>query len=410
MKARWAWLLVFSLFTSSLGLWLASGTRGVNAQEPTATPTATPTPTEYWHSIWDTPTPLPTRHYECCEGTPEGWGLCTPAADWMINCAQCAPVPTSALLPAYTPMPSPTPYPTYPVVTPTPTLTGTPPISGTVTPIPTVDPGSGWGPFEIADCGDPVMTPGNPAHIYYDGSFDNQQTKARWGFEALGDIYVESVIVEFHTWGNVAGAGSGARARADFGVDDPWLCGSSVSNYKCFTSGCDLFPPAGSGSWDIHDELTWNYGATVYAGEHLRVYWRQWAWDYDYVNYYVQIENVTINGYPLLATPTIAQTATLTPTITPTPVSGTYCCSVECEDPSNDPWKLLPNIEIGSGDCVTVQPYDLSVIGLSQFPGIEFCAVPLRFGEVNIVGVTLSIDVLATVAAALVALRIAWRS
>ena len=59
---------------------------------------------------------------------------------------------------------------------------------------------------------------------------------------------------------------------------------------------------------------------------------------------------------------------------------------------------------------MTVGGTDLSAIGLGTLPTFEICLVPLRFGDVNIVGVTLSIDVLATVAAALVALRLLWRS
>lgn len=112
----------------------------VSAQTPEP---PTPTPSSTWEPLYKTPTPAPTMNTECPIGPPEGWGTITPNPNWLYSCRACiptnTPVPTTPA-PCYcatpstiNPVPNATVCPCYAaVMTGTPLPTNTP----TITPTP----------------------------------------------------------------------------------------------------------------------------------------------------------------------------------------------------------------------------------------------------------------------------------
>lgn len=170
--------------------------------------------------------------------------------------------------------------------------------------------------------------------------------------------------------------------------------------------------------FDDSGEVSWTPDLLYAAGSYLRIVHNQWATSWPYVDFYSELEAVKVNGVYVYGgdvqptpTPTVTPTPTITPTVTPTPVTDTYCCEVVCEQSGGNLWQgTLPVFTVGEGDCVEFPGADLSAIGLGSIPALRVCVAPIDFGAVGILGVEIDLDLMAVILAALLSLRVLWRS
>ena len=391
-------LALFSCI-SLLLLLLPSATSASTLLQATDTPapTSTPEPTATWEPLYKTPTPAPTKDTACCEGTPIGWGSCTPAAEWLVNCNQCAPVPTSEYFGEYTPWPTLTPYPTM-----TPYASSTPG-GPTLTPGPTAEPDYFVGAVQMpsATC---VKGGEWSARCYFLVEHESYA-----GSEIVGAVF--DMCKESSGCGEINAWGPG-QALPDFWNDGVWdhsyqhqcpsvgtRCTGNADACEQLYPGEPYTPDMPIGGTDPGDDMLIGWLASSNACSYFDVY--------DVRLIYYGAPGPTSTPAPT-GVPTPLPTGT--PTVTSTPVSGTYCCSLVCDSGEDPSAGILPIIRVGVGTCATFDPVDLSVIGLGTLPGFELCLTPIRFGSVGILGVSISLDFLSIVLAGLLALRLLWRS
>ena len=391
---------------------------------------STDTPTPTWEPLYKTPTPAPTKDTACCEGTPEGWGSCTPAPEWLLNCNQCAPVPTSEYFGEHTP---------WPTFIPPPSVTPTPTVSGTITPSPSVTPtpsGAVTTTYGIVfDRG--LSCPSDPMDIaswaIANGGLVGDLTEPKFvhvgpvGGVEPSQIYNDMIVcipeggeLDLYSFESFGYAPRLVQYQWHYHVCDGTDCNAGefeVTEDQVNTQGCQTDWNDARGVTAIygsHFDLSAPVGGPSVQRWGVQARWGVWrhttycSWDWveGYLESYFYLAP---DGYNPSPTETPTPTPTGTPTITPTPVSGTYCCTLEC-DPGGDPSSgTLPVISIGQGTCVTFSPVDLSLLGLGELPGFEMCLTPIRFGSLGILGVSISLDFLSSVLAGL-ALRLLWRS
>jgi hypothetical protein len=109
------------------------------------------------------------------------------------------------------------------------------------------------------------------------------------------------------------------------------------------------------------------------------------------------------------------QTATQTPMPTGT-AQVNYCRSLG--GGGSGPGLELPPIVIGPATCASIPAFeiDLSLLPLPDgykhftFPGLAICARPIRFGELNILGIHINLDIFAMLMAGVAMFRLFMRS
>lgn len=71
----------YMLFWAATLLVMCCPVSAASAQSPTNTPD--------WQPIYQTATPLPPGYYDCPSSYPDGWGTATPSALWQLRCGHC---------------------------------------------------------------------------------------------------------------------------------------------------------------------------------------------------------------------------------------------------------------------------------------------------------------------------------
>lgn len=340
------------------------------------------TPTPEWRPIWLTPTPEPTKSYECPDGVPEGWGLRTPSPLWMASCSKCVPqtpVPTSTLMPWQETAAASTPIPYWATQTAiAPTATNTPEV--TEEPVPEF-----WA--ETFHFEDSVQAEVVPIDKLY-----STNTRGR----------LAAFVISYS--GNTSNAGHGDAMLQELSL---YLVNRGPTlGYKCYyrnTLGdvvgsalCDTYAPGAEKvriGFQINHLEDGNFGVRYSTWAEATLSWEAT----------VRFVYRSVDVQP-------------PPQPTSTPVVS-YCSSVKGYDPA-DPGELgleLPVPMVGTPTCTGIPAFeiDLSVLnwlpGVSfeavTFPGLNICATPIKFGEVKFVGISVDLDILSLIMAAVVIIR-----
>lgn len=377
-------------------------TSGINAQEPTNTPEPVP--------LYLTPTPLgtlvPYRGLRPCPdgGVPAGWGTVTPSPRWLMECAHCVPadaaIATVTPLAYAPPVTLPTPGPTIDLWA-TPSFTVTPGVTGTPTSTPTPTPTPVYEHLRVyeglVDCsggGSGSLLVDEYGCIEYEGSASSGESRREWtichteaftasvsAHVAVSHQYAGYSFLRFNGWGNMGAPPYLVNVFAGH-LDYP------VSN---FYEGVWKGAHTGSGEW-FKSGIAWEYG--IWSGPSSYSFW------------------ACFNGAQVEEEPEITPTPGLTPTPTPTPQVGyDYCYTVEDID-SLGPDQGLPSIGIGYSTCYGTGAinFELPIVGEVSIPAISVCFDRLTMGEVQILGVSLDMDVISSAIAAVAVIRLLFRS
>jgi len=345
------------------------------AEEPT------PTPSPDWQPLFPTNTPAPTENYQCPEGNPYGWGTVTPDPYWWINCANCI-TPGSQTQGAES----------------TPDLTSTP----------TPDTGEihvkafGYQPMMPLNCG-----------LY--GDPPAQHCLAEW-YLTIPEADNGQEIVGW-LWGGVDPNWNNASYHYSWAVSGLYKQGGSDIDYETSYWGHTTYDPFQITVGDIRNLIPW----LGHIREEIGAYWEPpvngmdggtYLMHYWFPGYAVGGEDwylfMFYTGTELGAVPT------------PTPIAG-YCGSVQGGGGQGELESWLPQILVAEGSCTQILGWtiDLSVLnwlpgleGITEvsLPGFHLCVNPIQFGEVQLFGVGIDLDLIAFLGAGLVILRILLRS
>jgi hypothetical protein len=413
---------------------LLSGTRIVYAD--------TPTPT--WLPLYVTPTPAPTNDLGCRAGgaKPEGWGTVTPDVGWAYICRNCISTPTPV---------KPTTLPCFcatsiasglgglfystdvPLLTGTPAVTGTPKLCGacschnscsmlwTATPIintstptptftPTATPGLDWFSWGSAYALATVNGQDNSgAGAFADGTklYSNDICGAP---NSIGAVAVKNSFT--CTAGNCSYFGHNTSYINTNRYDGKVMSADNAAgnNYNQIASA-----PAGLAS--MASLMASSLGATrigielpqgayfdwVQPRAHSYAYWGAAGHDD------VEIIAVVCHNRMVVKTPTPG------PSPTPGPGLG-YCSNVNgtAQNKATDLGITLPGVLVGPGTCNTYGGYTIGLswvsaigelVGVSVpasigMPGITLCVKPVRFDNLNIFNMTIDLNLLAQILAA----------
>lgn len=358
-------------------------------------------PTQTWEPLFKTPTPGPTMDIGACpSGLPGDWGTETPSPLWFSQCFNCflTLTPWATTTPAY---PSQTPGVGTGTVTPLPSQTTTPTASAT--------PGAA-----------PTITP-TPNFRYYlgasIGSFTVQKQAQSWyGWQLVDfnvpDDYFGGFVADVTINGNVDaqlancnGMGcnyQGAwQSLADLDRQGgAKVCVTSGDGGFSYTQMCSNLLPGISHVPINH--ISWINGNRNLTG----IFQAYGHPDYS--------GSITVSNVQLILWGNDWQRITPTPTpVTPTPeLNGSYCSNVNGVPgslPGGNELPDLPVIVVGQASCVVLEPFSLNTsilnwiegfeINSLDFPGLRICVSPIRFGTLDIVGVSINLDLMAMVMA-----------
>lgn len=402
---RYFWLFFSFLLTFSLH----SGIKPVNAQEITDTPTPIPTNTPTYVPIFNPVTKTPVN-VECPGHQPIGWGEVTPAPMWSMYCMQCVTpesngwdwgenpfdaTPTSDLTPGNTPTPTPQfkemevlfnwPYSSYPdELIPANTMHST-------------------NMFEVS-YGDIY----NLTYYMRESSVEEPYINSRIYGQYYGVYYLPG------RGPSMSGYNSGVKVtgecRAIDGcllnfedVEYPLNYGQKFTFYEGIVNlgaGANLVTGEINFYVDIYkDSVETNKQGFTVRVEKLSNYifydsswFNDFIWDYD----------------PISFEP---------------PPPDTFCSTVLGND--TDPVLgeegsfKIPVPSIGQGVCFSTISFNIPLDWLSSvwpeaqdisLPGVNFCFLPISFGNLSMFGISIDMDILALAMAAIVLLRFITRS
>ncbi len=349
------------------------------AEEPT------PTPSPDWQPLFPTNTPAPTENYQCPDGNPDGYGTITPDPYWWINCANC--------------------------ITPgSPTQGATSTLDLTSTPTPTPDPGE----LHVKAFGYQPMTPLNCGYF---GNPPAQHCLAEWYLTIPEADNGQEIVGRL--WGGISGRWNNVDIYYTWNVSNLWDPGGAYLNFDSTYWGYLEYDNSEMDPNEVRGLIPWLGTIRTAAlaewadpingmdgGTYLMHYWfpanTVGAEDWYLFMFY--------KGTELGAVPT------------PSPIAG-YCGSVAGEGGGQgqdlDSW--LPQILVAEGTCIQVLGWTIDLSVLNWLPGLEgitdvtlpgfhLCVNPIQFGEVQLFGVGIDLDLIAFLGAGLVILRILLRS
>ncbi len=410
-------LCLFTLFLSLSLLFATSFSVALAQESDPPTPTLGP-------FSFSTPTPVsitPGLH-PCPEGLPSGFGSITPSRRWLYECSHCllSLYPTStplSLTPRFllTPIPTldifstPTPYgfvaTATPTPAPTPTATSTPP------PPPSLSL-AGFYKYSAAD-EEVYVSSGYWVDSYYlkvqRASSYNPQNYSYFvqtyksgivACDSNGNLKVSSASFNID-WNRIFsydyevsfcssgrdGLGCGSVSAYGLKADSDIVFCSNSSSSKCLECNLDSLEAKITIHSTTLDDM--NHGL-IFTTRGLMAYSQKVIFN-SHKRY--------LSSLPVPATPTPFPTAT----------PDTYCFAV-VED--SEPDISLPVFQIGNSFCYGLNAFNttIPIFGEFSFPGIHVCFDEITFGSINIFGLQISIDLLSSVIAAVVTLRILLRS
>jgi hypothetical protein len=347
-KFRVVFALAFAIV--GLALFVVGGSaeelrQATSTPTPTSTntPTVTPVSTEFWQ--YNTPTLIP-GSYDCPDGYPDGWGTVTPNSVWNLLCGQCIGGGDP-----------------YPTLTPAPTATGGP--------TPTAIPESVYyidSEYYVYGC---VY----PEHAR--GEVD--------AYTMICSIENSGSVVNYYGWFEEVvevGDTPSFRVFTDVDAPDPWFYlyamgeGGSPQYELCGGANCmdNCNPPDGC-TFSISP-------GTMIDG--IRIY-SSGTWHPGPKNLWVN----AVYAYGVAGEEP-------TPTATP---ADSYCYQVDgSEESASFGWSGLT---FGSESCLDIGPYEpLEIPHLAHI-----CFIPFGMGSLDIFGVTVLLDVVLVVLAAILAIR-----
>ena len=383
-------------------------TSGINAQEPTNTPEPVP--------LYLTPTPLgtlvPYRGLRPCPdgGVPAGWGTVTPSPRWLMECAHC--VPADAAIATVTPLAY-TPPLTMPTAIPTLDLWATPAVTPlpTVTPVPTATPEwftdtvtfdifrysgstscdylyhfSGLTPVAFlapGECWDYEEVVG-----HYPGTGNDDFKGCISTLQDHGDAAQVRLGWYLYAWAQGQNATASVYAYGDSDSEGGWdgvLYSAEVSEAGRWVNWTNAYVPGfGSGTYV-------GGNPQIGTGVEMRVCFGDF-----------------IPVGPQLPTATPEPTPTVTPTAQP---GYDHCWEVE-DIEEMGPDQGLPSIGIGHSTCYGTGAinFEFPIVGEVSIPAISVCFDRITMGEVQILGVSLDMDVISSAIAAIAVIRLLFRS
>lgn len=413
LRRRRLLLFCMCLFTSLL----VSGISPVSADEGD-TPTAT------FEPLWPTQTPAPTQVSSCPVGQPAGMYTVTPDSQWLSQCLPCITQtpyyqwPTSTITPFAT---------DFPWVTPS---TGTPEVTPTggilpITPQPTFENPtdiymggySGYkvylGQIQSFDTGGHTTIYDQPSVEFsiITGSDVPSQVTTTWQTNIYLNSSSDCIGSDSTYWFAVDNAGSSVPVTAWFdGVE--YTVAAGQTQRVTYATGK---PPL-----SIHATVSISYPgyghptnpqkAGVIFGTSINA-WGGCGTNHGLSGTFSWTGGIVGNE----------PTATVTPTVTPTPDS--YCNVVHSQAGSSDETAFqLPTIRVGSSTCLPLGNFDIPMSWVSNIlsgmnipesihvPGITLCFKQILFGDVNLFGLQIDLDLLAIIMSAIVTLRLVTRS
>lgn len=392
----------------------------------------TPTPSPTFENLWNTPTPKPTNYYTCnVDKNPTGYGTYTPDAYWLDKCQACITRTPLYTWPTSTPAPWETPQPTNtPASTSTPAPTATPNYSYISAKITTYNVGSPapsmtYSSWEMTDN---TYIPNSKNYTDYHNFYTENGVIKATGTSGY-DIYIV--------------ADTNSSFPADGAYEDHYF---QIKNENCGASTITMandsyFSPGQTFNFRASAVTTWYWWQGVSGARSLT--WGSkpikftvhcaasatddkndltFKWYYGDVGWSGQTRSeqsrilVQRGGFRPASTPV--------PTATP---NNSYCSAVIPQAQSQDvsSYFALPVPTLGWSQCVGFGGFLVplgwvgsigELIGATwtindiNFPQFSVCFRAIRFGSLNLFGINISLDILATVMAAVVAIRIITRS
>lgn len=435
------------------------GIRAQGIEDPTSTPGVGPTPiggygtpvpggTPVYNPLYSTPTPVGTN-YDCpADGLPYGWGLVTPSPLWLMRCGHCVNMLYPTATPAVSLYPTATPIPWIGTLPPvdlgdlpwyTPTPTATPVI--TVTPIPTPTPIPLPAGFRVTYGGVPIQ-----AGEWVSWTNTGSTVHRRFVLDSSVSGITACVGIEYYGYSSGSSTSEFWRGPTTvrFLVDpNEFASRSQFVTMDIVCDGCK-FPggffsvygqdgPVGISAFSYLYPSTvapWSYNPSYSGRANVCVYNADLGRDSSFLIYESLGSYATWNTvgaarwfsstFDLSPTPTPPPTPVPTSTPTPPPTPGPlnptvlpggsgYCDSVEGVSVSDPIGISLPEFGIGSTYCYGVGSVPIP-FGDGEFPGIQICFTEIEFGSVNIVGIEISLDLLASIAAGVALIRLFLRS
>lgn len=390
--------------------------------------TDTPEP----QSIYATPTPLATLIpwsglRPCRDGEPASYGQATPSPRWIMECAHCLPLETG--LATVTPvstwaadMPTTVPI----TLSLTPFLDVTPGVTVTVTPTPTVIPTLPFTPtmwYQVNNGGWGVWISSTlEKHLELNMNGPSQGLQFGPRYSGMNGTY----CMEFRATQNVMCS----RADRSFShrLTRPWVGSASAAyimtvtsdkglNVTCTNSSCpenivQVAVACPGGYSTVYDgQVEWTVNTSTSGNTHSMVMDNGGSLSINQLMGTYDIRWAPC-GWGLLEPPEPTPTPTLTPMPTPTLAPGYDYCYVIEDIALAGPEQELPTIKVGASTCYGTAGIEvtLPVIGLVTVPGIELCFDRIVFGVIGVLGVTIDMDVLAFLVAAVVVLRMFIKS
>jgi hypothetical protein len=353
---------------------------------------ATSTPT--WQSLFQTQTSVPTRSYVCPTALPIGWGTVTPEAWWNMQCGNCnlQLTPTYALTTATATPSAPTATGTPATATPSPTATTTPewePIYLTfheIVPVPLYP----WGPGNTWPAG--AYNPGSPG-----GGFVIPE-------EHRG--FVIGLVLQAES-----SNGSGVAVISDDGVSD--LVTVSWSGITvAYLPGLATWPTELRIAFtdEVIEELPYQYmednPSHAVVLENTRFWLEELAGSqfvYGKLMGGFGRDAQILRGY---VTYSFVESE-------PEPQAD-FCAEVNDGQEPEEAFQLgveLPRFEVGPASCFGWEGAGVSV-GEWDFtlPPMNLCLSPIRLGNLDLLGIVISMDLMVTVMGGVLVIRWAMRS
>jgi hypothetical protein len=411
---NWRVCLLFSIF-----LLIFSLVSGISPVLADGTPTPpTPTPTD--ENLYNTPTPLPTNWYTCNVGkNPTGYGTITPDAVWADKCYQCI-----TRTPYYTwATATKSPWETWTPVPPTPTITATPSPTGY--------------PFGvyvfISDNGTSAL---NNITVIPEFSYHQYKTFTSYSAHPSGWIdarsnsvgstykigyilsnlsHVDANAYSYYQAIKIQNRMSGAALTVKFTSDSWKNPGQTITvNANTTTTIAYWVNLTGWGAYDLRSSSPIKFDVTVNGNS-----WGNSTLDYTVTSYGGDLGNSATRYWDMYSIVQIGGIVTTTPTPQPT-ANTSYCASVKPAPTQNeiDAQFSLPKITVGWARCVSLGGWTIPMGWTSSIgnfpditiPGFEVCAKPIKFGSMSILGLSINLDLLATVLAGIFLIRLVTRS
>ena len=374
--------------------------------------------TATWEPLFRTPTPMPTYDLSSCPDTlPADWGTETPSPLWAAQCANCfltltpwatstPNYPTATYLPGTgtpTALPSVTPTGAAPTITPTPFLPAGFGFTGSVTECANV---GGTNSFNgLCTVRDSLSVFLGANWNWCTGGYP--EIRGRYSF-STGGMQITSIKMctglafPSQNWASGSCSNQDHQAAPDLGGGVPSIGSFDQDHCVVYSTSNGLL----NSNWDETVQTITIQGRGCQLGTG-NCYVNSVG---DYLTI-TEVNGISVGG----AVPTPE------PTTAPTP-DLSYCGNVNGEPGGVGGFvmPILPVPVVGQATCVVMEPFSINTSLLSwlpgfdvngvDFPGLRICVSPIMFQNVDILGVSFDLDILAMIMGGIVLIVLIARS